>query len=334
MATSPFRLVYQPSGRYVNDHCLLRGPDGLWHLFHIVGPGGRGCYDADAEISFGHAVSADLLAWEPCPDVLEIDPASRHEPHHLFAPFVIEHAGVYYLFYSGINTDLKMESMCLATSRDLYAWEKHPHNPIYRPSTYWAEYRPGSGTWACCRDPFVLPHPEYGFIMYYVTWVEESFAATAVPLPAPLGPGGVPERSEGGVGLPRLVALGAATSDNLVSWQDAGPVLIREFASDFSTTSMESPCVVHRDGLYYLFYKHRDGTRLAISDDPLRFTDKEDAPFSPAHAAKVCEAEGRWYMSHCSRELEDVGHQYSDRTKGLYLAGIEWAGCSPHVVPL
>ena len=306
MTTSPFRLVYQPEGRYVNDHSFVRGPDGKWHLFHIVGPIGRSCYDDGAEISFGHAVSSDLLTWGAQPDVLAIDPGSRHEPHHLFAPYVIAHEGVYYLFYSGINLDLKMESMCVATSRDLYAWEKHPANPVFRPSTAWAQYRPGSGTWACCRDPHVIPHPEYGFIMYYVTWMRDTHF--------------------------RLVALGAALSDNLLTWQDAGPVMVREFASDFSTTSMESPCVVFREGLYYLFYKHRDGTRLAVSDDPLCFTDKEDEPFSPAHACEVFEAEGRWYVSHCSRELEDVGHQYSDRTQGLWLAGIEWESGTPRVV--
>ncbi len=303
---SPFRLVYQPEGRYVNDHSFVRGPDGRWHLFHIVGPTGRGCYDVDAEISFGHAVSTDLLTWEPRPDVLAVDPASRHETHHLFAPYVVEREGVYYLFYSGINTDLKMESMCLATSRDLYTWEKHPHNPVFRPSTSWAEYRPGSGTWGCCRDPHVLPHPDYGYVLYYVTWIKDTHF--------------------------RLVALGAAVSDNLVSWQDAGPVMIREFASDYSTTSMESPCVVARDGLYYLFYKHRDGTRLAVSDNPLRFTDQEDVAFSPAHAVEVFEAEGRWYMSHCSCDLDDVEHAYSDRTKGLWLTGVEWEQDGPRVV--
>ncbi len=303
-----FALVYQPAGRYVNDHGLVRGPDGLWHLFHIVGPTGKGCYDLGSEVSFGHAVSPDLLTWETRPDVLSIDPASRHEPHHLFAPYVIEREGVYYLFYSGINTDLKMESLCLATSRDLYTWEKHPANPVFRPSTSWAEYRPGSGTWACCRDPHVLPHSDYGYIMYYVTWLRDT-------------------------GF-RLVALGAAVSDNLVSWQDVGPAMIREFASESSTTSMESPCVVAKGGLYYLFYKHRNGTRLAVSDDPLRFTDQEDRFFSPAHAAEVFEADGRWYMTHCSRVLGDVEHKWSDRTRGLYLAGLEWEGKEPRVVPL
>ena len=304
---SPFRLVYQPEGRYVNDHSLLRGPEGRWHLFHIVGPAGRGCYDADSEVSFGHAISADLLTWEPQPDVLATDPASRHEPHHLFAPHVIERDGLYYLFYAGVNTDLRMESLCLATSRDLYHWEKHPGNPIFRPSTSWAEYRPGSGTWACCRDPHVMPHPDYGYVMYYVTWMKDTNH--------------------------RLVALGAALSDNLLTWQDAGPVMIREFASECSTTSMESPCVVARAGRYYLFYKHRNGTRLVVSEDPLRFTDQEDVWFSPAHAAEVFEGDGQWYLTHCSRDLEDVEHRRSDRTRGLFLAGLEWEEEGPRLAP-
>jgi hypothetical protein len=161
--------------------------------------------------------------------------------------------------------------------------------------------------WACCRDPHVLAHPRYGYILYYVTWIKGTNA--------------------------RLVALGAAVSENLVSWQDAGPVMVREMAAEHSTTSMESPCVVARNNRYYLFYKHRDETRLAVSDDPLQFTDKPDRWFSVAHAAEVFEAGGQWYISSCSRDADDLRHAHTDRTRGLFLASIEWHDALPTVVP-
>lgn len=306
-----FRLVYDIGGRYVNDHCLIQARDGVWHFFHITGPIGKGCYDAGSEVSFGHATSRDLQTWQAHPDVLGTDPRSRHEPHHVFAPYVCEREGRYYLFYSGINVDLKMESMCLACSDDLFEWRKHPFNPVFRPSRQWAEHSPGSGTWACCRDPHVLADPKHGYILYYVTWMK-----------------GTARRG----GASRLVALGAAVSENLVSWQDAGPVMVREMATDHSTTSMESPCVVAKDGVYHLFYKHRDETRLATSDDPLMFTDRQDRCFSIAHAAEVFQAGGRWYITHCSRDPLDVGHKTSDRTKGLFIAGLEWEQGGPRVV--
>jgi sucrose-6-phosphate hydrolase SacC (GH32 family) len=302
-----FKLVYDSGSRYVNDHCFVRAQDGRFHLFHIVGPVGKGCYDAGSEISFGHAVSNDLRTWQRADDVLSIDPNSKHEPHHIFAPYVCEKDGTYYMFYAGINQQRKIESMCLACSEDLFHWQKHACNPVFRPSRNWAEYAPNSGVWGCCRDAHVIAHAEHGYILYYVTWIK--------------GTSG------------QRVALGAAVSDNLVSWQDAGPVIVRDCAHGDSTTSMESPCVVPRNGRYYLFYKHRNETRLVVSENPLQFTEQEDIAFSIAHAAEIFEAGGCWYISSCSRELLDLKHAKSDRSKGLFLASIEWRESGPAVVP-
>ena len=302
-----FRLVYSPPGRYVNDHCLIADQQGTFHLFHIVGPVGKGCYDQGSEVSFGHATSADLSQWTPQKDVLAADPELVHEQDHVFAPYGCATDDGYILLYAGVNEQIKQESMCLARSDDLFHWQKHPGNPVYHPSRQWAEHGDAGELWRCCRDAHLLRHPRFGFILYFVTWLK--------------GTNG------------QEVAIGAAISDNLVSWQDAGPVLTREFAAGHATTSMESPCVIERDGIYYLFYKHRDGTRLVISDDPLSFSDKEDVWFSIAHAAEVFEARGNWYISSCSRELLDVHHERSDRTKGLFLASLDWSNDIPEIVP-
>lgn len=303
-----FRQVYSPGGRYVNDHCFIEDSDGALHLFHITGKAGGGPYAVGNEETFGHAVTRDLLNWQEWPNVLSIAPSTTYEPHHLFAPFVCMHDGRNYLFYAGINQERMNESMCLAVSDDLACWDKHPANPVFRPSRQWAEYEPGSGVWGCCRDPHILPHPIYGFILYYVSWLK--------------GTGG------------RLAAIGAAVSENLISWQDAGPVLIRERAEEYSTTSMESPCVIVRDGQYYLFYKHRDETRLVVSTDPFSFTNQEDHWFSPAHAAEIFKYRGDWYISSCSRDLLDVRHTTTDRTRGLFLARLDWSEELPRVRPL
>ena len=158
-----------------------------------------------------------------------------------------------------------------------------------------------------------MSDPQHGYILYYATWLK----GTARP-----------------GSFSSLVAIGAAVSDNLISWQDAGPVMIREMATDFATTSMESPCVVKYDGNYCLFYKHRNETRLVMSDNPLCFTDGQDKWFSVAHAAEVFQAGNRWYITHCSRKPEDVTHEKTNRTRGLYLAGLDWTNGMPAVVPL
>jgi sucrose-6-phosphate hydrolase SacC (GH32 family) len=302
-----FRLVYDITPRYVNDHCLLQDRKDCFHLFHIVGPIGKGCYDDGSEISFGHATSKDLLEWHAESDFLSIDPNSTYESDHIFAPYVCKKNDRYFLFYSGSNVKARTESMCVAYSDDLYNWTKHPHNPVFQPSRYWAEHHPFSGIWGCCRDPHVLFHPDYGYILYYVTWMKGTKG--------------------------KLAALGAARSENLISWQDIGPVMIRERATEYATSSMESPCVIGRNDQFYLFYKHRDGTRLAVSDDPLNFTDKEDVWFSIAHAAEIFEVNGQWYISSCSRELLDVRHKRTDRTKGLFLACLEWIDHMPRIAP-
>jgi beta-fructofuranosidase len=302
-----FRQVYSPTDRYVNDHCILRGKDHLFHLFHIVGPAGKGCYDNGSEITFGHATSKDLLYWMTQPDILSIDSHSSHEAHHIFAPYVFAEGNRNYMFYSGINTVSQTESMCLASSDDLNDWTKYTGNPVFRPSPAWAEYVPSSGVWSCCRDAHILSHPIYNYILYYVTWVKGTKGKT--------------------------VALGAASSDDLISWKDKGPVMIRPYAPKQSTVSMESPCVIERNGKFYLFYKHRDETRLIISEDPFNFTDQKDEWFSITHASEIFETDGQWYISSCSRSLLDLDHSKTDRTKGLYLARLNWDNEKPHIIP-
>lgn len=131
-----FINVYHPRGRYVNDHCFIKSDDGDYHLFHITGPAGRGCYNIDSEISFGHAKSKNLIEWTAEDDVLSTDVASIHEKHHIFAPFIQKTDNEYLLFYAGVNRETKKESMCVAVSKNLYSWSKYSYNPVFRPSKY------------------------------------------------------------------------------------------------------------------------------------------------------------------------------------------------------
>lgn len=110
-------------------------------------------------------------------------------------------------------------------------------------------------------------------------------------------------------------------------------MMLREFAAESSTPLLESARVLSRNGLCCLFYKHRNGTRQALADPPLRFTETADRFSSPALAAEVFPAEHRWYLTHCSRDLKNLEHRWSDRTRGLYRAGQEWEDQEPRVAP-
>jgi hypothetical protein len=122
---------------YVNDHTIVRGPDGSWHLFGIfndepIGP--------DTERRFIHAVATEpdpakwtARAFEAAPPphrfALEAD-ASIGETH-LWAPHVMAADGRYVMVYQGGGTDGDRASIRLAESDDLYRWTRTGDTPIF-----------------------------------------------------------------------------------------------------------------------------------------------------------------------------------------------------------
>ena len=126
--------------------------------------------------------------------------------------------------------------------------------------------------------------------------------------------------------------IAASVSRDLLHWQEVGPVLVRR-ESDLEANACrpESPCVVERDGRCFLFYRHGNGTKFAVSDDPLDFHGRDSYLLSTAHAAKVVQLGGEWYLTNCSRPPGDITHE-QDRTQGLYLARLTWDKGWPRVL--
>ena len=132
-----FQHVYDPTpgvtlGRYINDHCLIRGRDGRWHLYGITGdsaPPGQ-FPDGSREVRFAHATAPSLSGpWTNATDALVLD-RNYHGEEHLWAPHVVESGGKYYMFYSaGGSTGAAIN---LATSTDLYTWTRLPSGPLFR----------------------------------------------------------------------------------------------------------------------------------------------------------------------------------------------------------
>jgi len=333
-----FTYVFHIPGGYVNDHCLLRAQD-LWHLFFIQGEvlPGQPWSRPGNEVRIGHATSPDLRTWTLHEPALSVTDESPLEAGHIYAPNVIEHEGTYHMFYAGTPghsrawfarfgnaaatgpvsltadySDLAGEYMFLATSTDLWQWARYPKRPILFSNPQYATYT----EYGCfgCRDPHVLRHPQYGFIIYYVVGLNHKAVK--------------PYWSE-------YNGIAAATSPNLIDWEDRGPVLIRRsFCYEAMAYSRpESPCVIRRGDLYYLFWKGGDGTRYVISDDPFDFQNREAYWLATSHASEIFEWDGDWYITSCSRPVEDVAHM-QDRTRGLYLARLEWDGIWPRLVAL
>jgi hypothetical protein len=97
-AAACFTPVLRIPGHYINDHCLIRDARGTFHVFYILGTVGGGPYTRGNEVIIGHATSPNLRRWQTQPHALEIPPgAAWWESAHIFAPYVIAHAGQYWM---------------------------------------------------------------------------------------------------------------------------------------------------------------------------------------------------------------------------------------------
>jgi hypothetical protein len=319
-----FRYVFDIPGEYINDHCLIY--DGaLWHLYFIEGSTSAHPWYSDGnQIIIGHATSPDLLQWTHQEPALRTGPPGSLDAGHVTAPYVIKQDGLYYMYYGGKEGGVGYfagEHLLLATSTDLANWTRYPASPIMRPDTSWACYWPpgyngGSGGPISGRDAHLIADPKYGFVFYYVARLRGDTIRHSVDQ--------------------EYSCIAAATSPDLVHWTDRGPLVIRKTTGTeaFTWNHPESPCVFKREGLFYLFWKGGNGTRYVTGDDPLHFFDSTETFLATSHASEIFEWKGQWYITSCSREINDITHSYSDRTKGLFLAGIVWKGIHPEVVPL
>lgn len=220
---------FSREGEYVKDYYVFREGD-TFHLFYNVGNAGetQQWFEAGNEKAFGHATSKDLKTWEHYPRVLQALPASW-EGMVVSAPSIIKHDGTYYMFYTGFDDRVPgKQTVGLATSKDLFNWERHPGNPIYE-APEWAERRPDG--WIDCRDSHVI---KYGgeFLLFTMVTTKEGKGAIAL-----------------------------ASSKNLVDWEDLGPAVT-------TFKEPESPRVFEHDGKFYMFISSAYGKQLLRATNP------------------------------------------------------------------
>jgi arabinan endo-1,5-alpha-L-arabinosidase len=141
---------------YINDHTVIRGPDNLWHMIGITHEEPMAPL---SETMLAHATSPSLTAsnWTQLPPALTADPAFGET--QLWAPYIIEVDGVFYMFYCGGGVDGEHYQIELATSTDLSNWTREP-KPLFIDG-YQA------------RDPFVLRVNEQ-WVLYYTATITPS----------------------------------------------------------------------------------------------------------------------------------------------------------------
>ena len=272
----PLRGMFCEPGMAFIDHSFVE-KDGVMHVFYIRGHVG---YEWDTRFAdtFGHATSTDLVHWDIHPPCLT---ATRGGPddYQVWAPGVTEKDGVYYMYYTGVNIHVA-QTICLATSRDLFTWEKYEGNPVVLPGE-WGAWRVDA--WSDCRDSMVFLDDDGTAYMYY---------CTARKTPA----GGMEP------------ALGIASSRDMINWRDEGA-----YAFDICDVALESPFVLKKDGKYYLFYTNcSHGTSYAVSDSPITgwkslgmLLEPKVAPLCPANVPSCAEVfcyKGNWYISCAERQ--------------------------------
>ncbi|MFF5804636.1 family 43 glycosylhydrolase [Streptomyces sp. NPDC012746] len=109
-------------------------------------------------------------------------------------------------------------------------------------------------------------------------------------------------------------------STDLLNWS-APETVFTDATTDTTPSVTESPCVVERDGWYYLFIGPRggyEGTDVFASRDPFRFGLDGYAGHVPGHAVEVVSDGQDWYASAAGWFRQ-----------GLYVAPLDWRDTPP-----
>lgn len=252
-----WKILFKPeeNGNYVNDHSIVIGSDGRWHLYGITSFEGIPSHERYfvhgvgesldkpfAEV--GRSIDRGTLAWAPC---------------------VINKGDNYYMFYGPSPTSL-------AVSFDMFEW--FGTNVSLKDEPLMGAH----------RDHFVLKISDDEYLMYIV---------------------GVYEKRG---------AVSCFSSSDLITWNFENFALTSGEKAPLKPAwgAFESPFVVKKDGLFYLFVTYTDcsdatynDTLVFCSNDPKNFGiyngDDGTNPIAKlqAHAAEVIEYDGKFYITTC-----------------------------------
>ncbi|MCC5876567.1 MAG: family 43 glycosylhydrolase [Candidatus Sumerlaeia bacterium] len=265
--TGPFKCIYDHSvGEaeewFVNDHCFIRGHDGLWHMFGITNVEPP---HPVREIRLGHATAKNLTdsPWtkEPYPITIRED----LDEIHLWAPCILLHKGLYYMYICVGSQDNTRYQISLFTSRDLRNWERHPNNPMVVDG-YDA------------RDPHVIRLDDGRWVMYYTATM----------------------RPEGGKHI-----VAAVTSTDLIHWGGKRLVFIDVEEGTFGGSTESPFVQRRGDWYYLFICnndrrRRYDATDVFRSRDPFCWEFEDWVGAIDAHAMEpIQDLDGKWYATHC-----------------------------------
>jgi beta-xylosidase len=239
----------------LKDHTVFRH-DGFYYIASIY------LGEKSWEDRFAYARSMDLCNWESLGGILKDRPEYGWEGFRIWAPFVMEEDGFYYMYYTGVTEDIT-QSIMLATSKnpaDPESWQRQ--GMIFQPSHIGMVW-PGEGSWSDCRDPMVKRWGSH-YYLYYTG-----------------------KDKDGGI-------VGLATAESPEGpWRDWGAILT------VPGTMLESPMVIFHEGWYYLVYNQTSaGERLRVGPTPSGPW-SESRPLHPGWAHEIwMSMNGNWMTSY------------------------------------
>uniref|UniRef100_A0A6U3T2W8 Glycosyl hydrolase family 32 N-terminal domain-containing protein n=1 Tax=Ditylum brightwellii TaxID=49249 RepID=A0A6U3T2W8_9STRA len=121
----------------IRSRRVLKRKDGkFWTLYGSYAK--QGDYEVDPGYE-GVATSEDGLAWQRAKEtpILSVDDsdACEWEKGSIYQPWLVEHEGLHYNFYNAKKMPEWIEQMGLATSNNLFDWNRSSSNPIIQVTT-------------------------------------------------------------------------------------------------------------------------------------------------------------------------------------------------------
>lgn len=117
---------FLPPSNWMNDPNGLLFWKGQTHIFYQHNPFGP----LWGNMSWGHAVSDDLIHWRDLPIAIRPTPGGPDE-YGCYSGSAVDNDGTPTLIYTGTRDKANIQVQCIATSDDdMITWQKHPQNPV------------------------------------------------------------------------------------------------------------------------------------------------------------------------------------------------------------
>jgi predicted GH43/DUF377 family glycosyl hydrolase len=199
----------------------LKKVDGKYFMIYHAYPG-YGYETGPAEMGLAWCEDEDLMRWHrSARPVFSWRDAQPWERGGLYKAWLMEHDGVYYIFYNAKDKDEWgwVEQTGVATSTDLLHWRRYGGNPVLAVT-------PGAWDSKFCSDPQVLyDSREKRWVMFYYGY-DDAHAQD-----------------------------GVAFSDDLLHWQKhPEPILKVGTGDELDAVHAHKPYVLYHDDTLYHFY--------------------------------------------------------------------------------